>query len=151
MKMKLKQIDIKGLRGIKESLSLELNGKSVVLYGDNGTGKSSITDSIEWFYTNKVAHLSGIEIDLKDALRNDSLGEDFVSEVALKFLKKSDYDTSKTLFYKRGKLDQDYTVKSDDIRDYIVKSKEENLLLRYKSLNDFVDITKVTNSSTYQI
>jgi hypothetical protein len=140
--MKIKQIDIKGLRGIKESLSLELNGKSVVLYGDNGMGKSSISDSIEWFYTNKVAHLSGTEIDLKDALRNASLEEDFVSEVALKFLKKSGFDTGKTLFLKRGKLDQDYSVKSDEIRDYLVKSKEENLLLRYKSLNDFVDITK---------
>ncbi|WP_171974458.1 DUF2813 domain-containing protein [Cellulophaga omnivescoria] len=142
MKMKLKQIDIKGLRGIKESLSLELNGKSVVLYGDNGMGKSSISDAIEWFYTNKVAHLSGIEIDLKDALRNASLDEDFVSEAALKFLKKSDFDTGKILYKKRGKLEHDYTVKSDEIRDYLVKSKEENLLLRYKSLNDFVDITK---------
>ncbi len=140
--MKLKQIDIKGLRGIKESLSLELNGKSVVLYGDNGMGKSSISDAIEWFYTNKVAHLSGIEIDLKDALRNASLDEDFVSEAALKFLKKSDFDTGKILYKKRGKLEHDYTVKSDEIRDYLVKSKEENLLLRYKSLNDFVDITK---------
>ncbi len=140
--MKLKQIDIKGLRGIKESLSLELNGKSVVLYGDNGMGKSSISDAIEWFYTNKVAHLSGTEIDLKDALRNASLEEDFVSEATLKFIKKSVFDTGKSLFYKKGKLEQDYTVKSDEIRDYLVKSKEENLLLRYKSLNDFVDITK---------
>ena len=140
--MKLKQIDIKGLRGIKESLSIELNGKSIVIYGDNGMGKSSISDAIEWFYTNKVAHLSGNEIDLKDALRNASLEEDFVSEAALKFLKKSDLDTGKTLFNKRGKLEQDYTLKSDAIRDYLVKSKEENLLLRYKSLNDFVDITK---------
>ncbi|SDW82704.1 AAA family ATPase [Flavobacterium degerlachei] len=140
--MKLKQIDIKGLRGIKESLSLELNGNSVVLYGDNGMGKSSISDSIEWFYTNKVAHLSGTEIDLKDALRNASLEEDFVSEVGLKFLKKIDFDTEKILFTKRGKLEQDFTVKSDEIRDYLVKSKEENLLLRYKSLNDFVDIAK---------
>lgn len=140
--MKLKQIDIKGLRGIKESLSLELNGKSVVLYGDNGMGKSSISDAIEWFYTNKVGHLAGTEIDLKDALRNASLEEDFISEVVLKFLKKSDFDTGNTIFYKRGKLEQDYTVKTDEIRDYLVKSKEENLLLRYKSLNDFVDTTK---------
>ncbi|MFK5879216.1 MAG: AAA family ATPase, partial [Flavobacteriaceae bacterium] len=140
--MKLKQIDIKGLRGIKESLSLELNGKSIVIYGDNGTGKSSISDAIEWFYTNKVAHLSGIEIDLKDALRNASLEDEFVSEVALNFIKKSDFDTGKTLFYKREKLEQDFTVKSDPIRDYIIQSKEENLLLRYKSLNDFVENTK---------
>ncbi len=140
--MKLKQIDIKGLRGIKESLSLELNGKSIVVYGDNGMGKSSISDAIEWFYTNKVAHLSGIEIDLKDALRNVSLEDDFVSVAALKFIKKSDFDTGKTLFYKRGKLEQDFTVKSDAIRDYILQSKEENLQLRYKSLNDFVENNK---------
>lgn len=140
--MKLKQIDIKGIRGVKESISLVLNGKSIVLYGDNGMGKSSISDAIEWFYTNKVAHLSGTEIDLKDALRNASVEEDIVSEVAINFLKKSDFDTGKTLFYKSNKLDQDFTIKSDEIRDYLVKSKEENLLLRYKSLNDFVDITK---------
>ncbi|WP_452222060.1 AAA family ATPase [Lacinutrix salivirga] len=140
--MKLKQIDIKGLRGVKEELSLELNGKSIVLYGDNGMGKSSISDAIEWFYTNKVAHLGGIEIDLKDALRNASLDEDFVSEAGLKFHKKSDYDTAKTLFTKRGKLEQDFTIKTDLIKQYIIDSKEENLLLRYKSLNDFVDNTK---------
>ena len=142
MKMKLKQIDIKGLRGVKETLSIELNSKSIVLYGDNGMGKSSISDAIEWFYTNKVAHLAGLEIDLKDALRNASLDEDVVSEVGIKFHKKSDFDTSKTLFYKREKLEQDFTVKTELIKQYIIDSKEENLLLRYKSLNDFVDNTK---------
>jgi len=140
--MKLKQIKLSGLRGIKESLSLELNDKSIVLYGDNGTGKSSISDAIEWFYTNRVDHLKGIEIDLKDALRNTSVDNDFVSEVSLKFQGKGDLDTAKTLFYKRDALDQDFTVKTDAVRDYIVKSREENLLLRYKSLNNFVDITK---------
>jgi energy-coupling factor transporter ATP-binding protein EcfA2 len=140
--MKLKQIDIKGLRGVKETLSIELNSKSIVLYGDNGMGKSSISDAIEWFYTNKVAHLGGLEIDLKDALRNASLTEDVVSEVGMKFHKKSDFDTSKTLFYKRNKLEQDFTVKTELIKQYIIDSKEENLLLRYKSLNDFVDNTK---------
>lgn len=140
--MKLKQIDISGLRGIKKSLSLELNGKSIVLYGDNGMGKSSISDAIEWFYTNRVDHLKGTEIDLKDALRNASVDEDFVSEVSLKFQGKTDFNTAKTLFYKKGSLEQDFTVKTDAVRDYIIKSKEENLLLRYKSLNNFVDITK---------
>ncbi len=142
MKMKLNQINIKGLRGVKQELLLELNGKSIVLYGDNGMGKSSVSDAIEWFYTNKVAHLGGIEIDLKDALRNASLDEDVISEAGLKFYKKSDYDTAKTIFYKRGKLEQDFTVKTDLIKQYIIDSKEENLLLRYKSLNDFVDNTK---------
>lgn len=140
--MKLKQIDIKGIRGVKDSISLELNGKSIVLYGDNGMGKSSISDAIEWFYTSKVEHLKGNEIDLKEALRNVTVDDDFVSEVGLIFKGKTDFNTAKTLFKKRGSLDQDFTVKTDAIRDYLVQSKEENLLLRYKSLNDFVDITK---------
>ena len=140
--MKLKQIDIKGIRGVKHSISLELNGKSIVLYGDNGMGKSSISDAIEWFYTSKVEHLKGNEIDLKEALRNVTVDDDFVSEVGLIFKGKTDFNTAKTLFNKRGSLDQDFTVKTDAIRDYLVQSKEENLLLRYKSLNDFVDITK---------
>jgi len=37
--MKIKSIEIKGLRGVKETLPLQLNGKSIVLYGDNGMGK----------------------------------------------------------------------------------------------------------------
>ena len=70
MATKIKNISITGLRGIKDSISLPLNEKSILLYGDNGTGKSSISDAIEWFYTDRVSHLSGSEIDLKEALRN---------------------------------------------------------------------------------
>jgi len=86
--------------------------------------------------------LSGTEIDLKEALRNANMPEEDVSTVQLSFQKKSDLDTTKTLFFKREKLEQDFTVKTDAIRDYLIQSKEENLLLRYKSLNDFVDNTK---------
>lgn len=40
---------ITGVRGIKDSISLPLNEKSILLYGDNGT----IADA-EWFYTDRV-------------------------------------------------------------------------------------------------
>lgn len=75
MSIKIKQLSISGLRGIKNTLILPLNERSVLLYGDNGTGKSSISDSLEWYYTDGVAHLSSTEIDLKDALRNCYLEE----------------------------------------------------------------------------
>lgn len=58
MGIKIKQLDINGLRGVKEQLILPLNEKSILLYGDNGTGKSSISDSIAWYYTDRVSHLS---------------------------------------------------------------------------------------------
>ena len=43
---KIKNLEITGLRGVRETLNLNLNKKSILIYGDNGTGKSSLTDSI---------------------------------------------------------------------------------------------------------
>ncbi|MDR2818116.1 MAG: AAA family ATPase [Endomicrobium sp.] len=50
MAIKIKNLTISGIRGIQSSLSIPLNEKSILLYGDNGSGKSSITDAIEWLY-----------------------------------------------------------------------------------------------------
>jgi recombinational DNA repair ATPase RecF len=140
MTVKIKNISIHGIRGVKNRIDLPLNGKSILIYGDNGSGKSSISDSIEWFYTDKITHLSGNEIDLKDAIRNSALDETEVSEVSLSFTK-SEYDCSKTLFNKRNKL----TVECSNLiafNEYISKSSSENILLRYQSLSDFIDETK---------
>lgn len=143
MKVKIKHITVKGIRGVNDILELPLNGKSVVLYGDNGTGKSSISDAIEWFYTNRVSHLSSnSEIDLKEALRNATLSEDDVSEINVSFVKETELDSSKTLFNKRGKLTSEFSNNSESFTEYISISKDENLLLRYQFLTDFIDNTK---------
>lgn len=142
MAIKINNITIKGIRGAKGNLELPLNGKSILIYGDNGTGKSSISDSIEWFYTNRVSHLSNSEIDLKDALRNSALDSDEVSEVNISFVKETALDCSKTLFNKRDKLTTEFSNTSDVFKQYIDESKEENLLLRYQHLTSFIDDTK---------
>jgi hypothetical protein len=58
----IEQITIRGFRGILAPLSLDFTkGKtptSMVIYGRNGTGKSSITDAWEWFHTEKIEHLA---------------------------------------------------------------------------------------------
>ena len=43
--VKIKAITISGLRGIKEPLTFFLNKKSILVYGDNGTGKRFLTRS----------------------------------------------------------------------------------------------------------
>ena len=48
MSVKINQINIRAFRGIRD-LELELDGKSLILRGENGTGKSSIVDAIEFF------------------------------------------------------------------------------------------------------
>ena len=143
MKVKIKNISISGIRGAKSNVVLPLNGKSVVLYGDNGTGKSSISDAIEWFYTNRVEHLSSnSEIDLKDAIRNASLKDEDVSDVSISYIKETALDASKTLVSKRNKLEIGVSNTSEEYVSYIDSSKEENLLLRYQYLTDFIDNTK---------
>jgi len=54
------QVDVQSLRGITSS-TLALNGKWLFLLGENGTGKSSFIDALEFFFTGSVAHLQGIQ------------------------------------------------------------------------------------------
>lgn len=141
MGVKIKSILLNGVRGVKESLQLDLEEKSILLYGDNGSGKSSISDSIEWFYTDKVSHLSGSEIDLKDALRNSHLTNTQPSIVQLIY-NKSNLNTTKQLSKYNDKLKSETTSASEDFKEYYSNSENENLLLRYEVLRDFVDQTK---------
>lgn len=141
MATKIKHIKIAGIRGIKDSITLPLNEKSILLYGDNGTGKSSISDAIEWFYTDKVSHLSGSEIDLKVALRNSYLKEADSSSIAISYNRNS-IGASKSLFSKSGKFTSDLSNSSDDFKNYFTASQSENLLLRYQYLRNFIDQTK---------
>ncbi len=60
MSYKVKNISINALRGIPE-LSLDLNGKNQVIRGDNGTGKSSLVDAIEFFFTGSISSLQGTQ------------------------------------------------------------------------------------------
>jgi hypothetical protein len=142
MGIKIKQLGINGLRGVGTTpLLFPLNEKSVLIYGDNGTGKSSISDSLEWYYTDNVSHLSSSEIDLKDALRNSYVQEDESSSIDIKF-SRTILDSKRNLLYKRGKLTSNYSNVSDDFKNYISRSGNENLILRYQTMRNFIDQTK---------
>src|SRR5206468_3998130 len=59
---KVNRIVISGFRGICTKLDLDFqkNGQpqSIILYGANGTGKSSVTDAWEWLTTGRIQHLA---------------------------------------------------------------------------------------------
>lgn len=59
MMTKIKSIKILATRGIPD-LTLELGGKSLLLHGETGTGKSSLVDAIEFFFTGKMSPLEGV-------------------------------------------------------------------------------------------
>ncbi|WP_284651338.1 hypothetical protein [Flavobacterium terrisoli] len=141
MATKINEINLKGIRGTKDTLRLPLNGKSALLYGDNGTGKSSISDSLEWFFTDKVEHLNSLEIDLKEALRNAKIDDSITSEVSLSFTNNK-VDATKNIYYKKTKLVADFNNTSEDFTKFYTNTKNENLILRFKNLTNFVDNTK---------
>lgn len=53
---KVKNLKIKCFRGVVET-ELPFNGKSVVLFGENGHGKSSFGDALEFFFKGKLPYL----------------------------------------------------------------------------------------------
>jgi recombinational DNA repair ATPase RecF len=46
--MGIKGLSIRAVRGIRHEITLPLNGKSWLVHGDNGTGKSSIERALRW-------------------------------------------------------------------------------------------------------
>ena len=60
MTVKIKTINIHAFRGIPD-LELQLDGKNLLLRGENGTGKSSLVEAIEFFFTGKISHLEGVK------------------------------------------------------------------------------------------
>ncbi|WP_292464285.1 AAA family ATPase [Methanolobus sp.] len=66
MALKIKNINIHAFRGIPE-LEIPLEDNNLLILGENGTGKSSIIDAIEFFFTGKVSHLEGTQgLSLRD-------------------------------------------------------------------------------------
>ncbi|MDN3515876.1 MAG: ATP-binding protein [Candidatus Brocadia sp.] len=142
--MKLKNLEISGFRGIRKDISIDLDSsKSILIYGDNGSGKSSIADAFEWFYYDKIEHLSSEEIGTKgvSALRNIFLSDSKDAYVELNY-PDSKCDSRKRLFYKKSKLTSEYSNASQNFDDYLTTSLKENLILRYKDLLRFILSTK---------
>ncbi|MEM3484371.1 MAG: AAA family ATPase [Candidatus Bathyarchaeia archaeon] len=139
--MKIEKIEIKGFRGIKNLLELNLNSKSCLVFGENGSGKSSITDAVEWFYSDKIQHLSNEEIDRKGgitAIRNIHIPDDKRSYVSLHFSDKS-YDARKEI---DSKLRTASNNTAERFKQYVEQSCKEKLILRYADLTRFILATK---------
>jgi energy-coupling factor transporter ATP-binding protein EcfA2 len=53
------RLEVRGFRGIKERTALVLGGKSLVLLGGNGTGKSAFVEALERILTGRISTLEG--------------------------------------------------------------------------------------------
>jgi energy-coupling factor transporter ATP-binding protein EcfA2 len=89
--MRLQSISLAWFRGAADSVALELDGKSAVIYGSNGSGKSSFVDAVEYTMTGKIGHLSHEYSGKRQekALVNTHIPVDLNSEVHIIFVDKS--------------------------------------------------------------
>lgn len=74
------RLEVQAFRGVPESLTVDLpGGRSLVVLGDNGTGKSTIADALEFFFTGQIEFLR--HEGRKHAVRHLGASKDQTTEV----------------------------------------------------------------------
>ncbi|MBC8525499.1 MAG: hypothetical protein ISS28_05580 [Candidatus Cloacimonetes bacterium] len=141
--IKIENIKIKGLRGINKEIVFPLKKKSILLYGENGSGKSSVTDALEWFYYDKIGHLSSEEIGRKglEGLRNIHISDSEDGFISIEY-SDSKLNSSKIISQKDSKFTTSQTNNSNEFLSFLDESKKEQIILRYRDLVSFILATK---------
>lgn len=154
--MYLQHLSITGFRGIGAGLDLPL-AQRTIFYGPNGSGKTSLLQSIAWALYGKLPAFSGGVFSKEDALVNDFLDE----EKAEVILTLSD---NKTITRRRSKQDSTsskgtkpplLSFQAQDPQDAIEKllglSPEEfftAVFLHQETIRDFLTTTPEKRNAT---
>ena len=96
--MRIKSIELAWFRGSATPVALEPNGKSMVVYGENGSGKSSFVDAVEYVVNN-----NGI-----DHLKNEYSGSHLVNAIPNTHKSVSDKTTLKFQFRDDSQLNVEF-------------------------------------------
>lgn len=135
--MKLKEVTLKNFRGAKGDTPLVFNfnnNSSALIYGNNGSGKSSFSDAIEWIVNDKVEHLKGAEVENHGGLKNTFASEKDESYVQIKLGK---LDIKKHLIQKKDKFSSKFDNDKIDEESFLAL-RSERLSIRNQELVEFV-------------
>src|SRR2546427_456036 len=128
---RIQRLDLYGFRGALDEASLLFDGKSLLLFGENGTGKSSFVDALEKLFTGKVATLDaraqGLSSDHHGPhihLGNNpvKLGVTFANALSTTFA----LDTARTHL-------------PAEVHEYLDSARENLYILRRRQILDFID------------
>jgi len=128
---RIQRLDLQGFRGVRQSVALLFEGRSVLLFGENGTGKSSFVDALEKLLTGRVSTLDGRAQALSSErhgphIRNGELPP----LIAITF---DDVDT--TVF----DLQSDPASLPTWLQDYLQGAGENLYILRRRQVLDFIE------------
>jgi recombinational DNA repair ATPase RecF len=123
---KLQRLVMHAFRGIPSEMTVDFgSGDSTVVYGDNGTGKSTIADALEWYFTGEIELLS--HEGRQHAVRYVGGDEDGVTSVEV---------------LTNGTLGGKVVFPDERTPDVFSALRRETFLLRGRTLADFINKTK---------
>src|SRR5690554_605185 len=135
--VKIESIEIQGFRGFRDRCKIEPLKKSVIIYGENGSGKSSLTDAVECFFSGNITPLKNEEAG-RSSWRNVFIEDDKDSSIDVK-LTDSNLNSTKSIDNKLSVKDSN---NSASFKEYIQENKKENLVLRNRELLEFITASK---------
>ena len=126
----IERLDVQGFRGIRRRASLLFDQKSVLLFGENGSGKSSFVDALERLLAGRVSTLDG-RGGLSSSRHGPHIrGDDHPQQISMVLA-----NASRSVI----DLGTDPGTISSDAQAYLGIARENLFILRRKQLLDFVD------------
>ena len=151
MMVKIDRIEIEGFRGITHACTLPLDRKSLLLFGENGTGKSSFVDALEILFAGKVSTLEG-RMGVSTREHGPNIRISGPPKISVRFSNGSEYTLgNNTEFlpptvknYLAAAKEPLYILRRRQILDFIESKPQE----RYKILQPFLPLTEVEDRET---
>jgi recombinational DNA repair ATPase RecF len=133
--IRLRKLNISGFRGARFDLPMDFTKdyRSVSIFGENASGKSTVTDALEWFLLGKIEHLWREDCN-EAALRNVLLGDKDPSVVSLEF-SDAGLNGNKTL---GPDLKTATGNKSAAFQSFLEKAATERIFLRHAQITNTV-------------
>lgn len=134
-KISVKEITLEGFRGIYNKNTLEFgNCRGIILYGDNGTGKTSFSEGAEWLLYDEIEKLKREGCHISDA-RHLQFPTSENSYVAVKL-------TNDVVITKSISADGRVAISQPPGSNILNELSKDNIILSYTKLREFVDKSK---------
>jgi energy-coupling factor transporter ATP-binding protein EcfA2 len=127
--VRIRRLDVRGFRGVQQERSLLFDGKSILLFGENGSGKSSFVDALEKLFTGRVSTLERIQ-----GLSSDRHGPHIRNAGTSPRVQLTFSDAASTAFASDTSPD----ALPDPIKDYVHCAQENLYILRRRQVLQFI-------------
>ena len=126
MTEKIQRLVMHAFRGVPGEMTVDFGkGDSLAVYGDNGTGKSTIADALEWYFTGEI-----------EFLRHEG------RQHAVRHVAGDDSGATSVDVITNGSLGGTVVFPDERNPDAFQHIRQETFLLRGRTLADFINKTK---------